>query len=163
VTDSAKIFPRNLTARAAHSVVGNPDISRPEDSVANCFPGLDMDVRNLDRRFFPGLVFEFVSEGNVPEPDRLGALLLYPDGRGDTDLRPEYLDQLGPSDRDLIAPLRAKLFEKLNGDLQTQLSEGSWYLDWIEQGGKRISTAEGEPGDKRTYLDGLVVWRLVRG
>lgn len=163
MTDGAKIFPRNLTARAAHSVVGNPDISRPEDSVANCFPGLDMDVRNLDRRFFPGLVFEFVSEGNIPEPDRLGALLLYPDGRGDSDLRPEYLDQLEPSDRTWIAPLRADLFGKLNGELQDQLANGTWYLDWVEQGGTRISMTEVRPEGPPAPLDGLVVWRLVRG
>jgi hypothetical protein len=161
VTDGTKIFPRNLTARAAHVVAGNPDISRPEDSVGNCFPGLDMDVRNLDRRFFPGLVFEFISDGDTPEPDRLGALLLYPDGRGDTDLQPEYLDQLEPADRALIAPLRAELFKRLIGDLQGQLADGTWYLDWIEQGGKRISTRAPKPDN--SPLDGIVVWRLVRG
>jgi hypothetical protein len=161
VTDGKKIYPRNLTARAAHVVVGNPDISRPEDSVGNCFPGLDMDLRNLDRRFFPGLVFEFVSDGDTPEPDRLGALLLYPDGRGDPELQPEYLDQLGPEDRALIAPLRATLFKQLIGDLQGKLASGTWYLDWIEQGGKRLSTRT--PPPENLPLDGIVVWRLVRG
>lgn len=161
MTDGTKIFPRNLTARAAHVVAGNPDISRPEDSVGNCFPGLDMDVRNLDRRFFPGLVFEFISDGDTPEPNRLGALLLYPDGLGDPELQPEYLDQLGPADRALIAPLRAALFKRLIGDLQDQLATGTWYLDWIEQGGKRISTKT--PPPENLPLDGIVVWRLVRG
>ena len=60
-TPGHKIFPRNLTAQADYLVPGNPVISRPEDAVANCFPGLELDVRNLDRRFFPGLVFNFVS------------------------------------------------------------------------------------------------------
>src|SRR5262245_6330297 len=44
-----KIVPRNLTARAA--IFGNPAITRPEDAVGNCYPGLEIDVRNLDRRF----------------------------------------------------------------------------------------------------------------
>src|SRR5277367_491123 len=66
-----KIFPRNLTARAEFSVAGSPIVTRPEDAVANCYPGLELDVRNLDRRFFPGLVFNFV------EPD--GAKLAYAD------------------------------------------------------------------------------------
>ena len=48
-----KIFPRNLTALAEYLVPGNPVITRPEDAVANCFPGLEIDIRNLDRRFFP--------------------------------------------------------------------------------------------------------------
>src|SRR5215470_9056146 len=52
-TPGHKIFPRNLTAQADYLVPGNPVISRPEDAVANCFPGLELDVRNLDRRFFP--------------------------------------------------------------------------------------------------------------
>ena len=47
--------PVNLTARAAYLVPGNPAITRPEDAVANCYPGLELDIRNLDRRFFPGL------------------------------------------------------------------------------------------------------------
>src|SRR5947209_2202598 len=78
-----KIFPRNLTARAGYLVPGNPVVTRPEDAVANCFPGLEVDIRNLDRRFFPGLVFEFVADG---------AWLAYVDALEDPDLqlpRPE--------------------------------------------------------------------------
>jgi hypothetical protein len=163
MSDGGKIFPRNLTARAAAAIAGNPDISRPEDSVGNCFPGLDMDVRNLDRRFFPGLVFEFVSSGYAPEPERMGALLLYPDGRGDTDLRPEYLNQLEPAVRAWLAPLREDLFARLTGDLQDTLADGSWYLDWIEQGGTRISMNQAQPDGSSAPLDGMTVWRIVRG
>ncbi|MFI8497735.1 ferritin-like domain-containing protein [Streptomyces sp. NPDC085524] len=54
-----KIFPRNLTARAAHVVRGNPSGSRPESGVDNCFPGLEFDQRNLDKAFFPGLTVDF--------------------------------------------------------------------------------------------------------
>jgi Ferritin-like len=54
-----KIFPRNLTARADYIVAGNPANSRPEAGVDNCFPGLEFDQRNLDQRFFPGVVLYF--------------------------------------------------------------------------------------------------------
>ena len=70
-----KIFPRNLTARAAYIVPGNPASSRPEDGVDNSYPGLEIDVRNLQKYFFPGLYFE-VYRGNgarlagLTPPDR---------------------------------------------------------------------------------------------
>ncbi|MGH3568100.1 MAG: ferritin-like domain-containing protein [Pseudonocardia sp.] len=54
-----KIFPRNLTARADAIVRGNPATTRPESGVDNCYPGLEFDQRNLDKAFFPGLLFEF--------------------------------------------------------------------------------------------------------
>src|SRR5215212_6443317 len=54
-----KIFPRNLTAYADYNVKGNPPISRPESGVDNDFPGLEFDHRNLERSFFPGLIFEY--------------------------------------------------------------------------------------------------------
>ena len=131
-----KIFPRNLTAQAAYLVPGNPVVTRPEDAVANCFPGLEIDIRNLDRRFFPGLVFEFISEG---------ARLAYVDVYEDPDLKSD----------DAAAQ---KLYLQLSDDdLQDTLSKGHWYLDWIEQGGKRMSMHwQGEP------LGDIFVWRLVR-
>ena len=54
-----KLFPRNLTARADYVVRGNPVISRPESGADNSHPGLEFDQRNLDRGFFPGLLFDF--------------------------------------------------------------------------------------------------------
>jgi hypothetical protein len=56
---TTRIFPRNLTARAAVQIVGNPVTSRLESGVGNCFPGLEFDHRNLDRRFFPELIINF--------------------------------------------------------------------------------------------------------
>ena len=53
-----KLFPRNATAKSHHWVTGNPVTTRPESGVDNCFPGLEFDQRNLDKRFFPGLEFE---------------------------------------------------------------------------------------------------------
>ena len=40
--------PRNRTARAAHRVIGNPASAGLDASVGNCFPGLEIDVRNLE-------------------------------------------------------------------------------------------------------------------
>ncbi len=57
---NSRIIPLNLPARLAEEVDGNPVISRLESAVANSFPGLEVDIRNLDRRFFPGLVFSFI-------------------------------------------------------------------------------------------------------
>src|SRR6516225_9994089 len=36
-------------------VAGNPMSTRLESGVGNCFPGLECDLRNLERRFFPFL------------------------------------------------------------------------------------------------------------
>ena len=60
---SRKLFPRNATARSHHWVIGNPVTTRPESGVDNCFPGLEFDQRNLDKRFFPGLEFELHAAG----------------------------------------------------------------------------------------------------
>ena len=54
-----KIFPRNLTARAEQIVRGNPASSRPESGVQNCFPGLELDLRNIEQVFLSGMFFEF--------------------------------------------------------------------------------------------------------
>jgi hypothetical protein len=163
MTQSAKVFPRNLTARAQYRVAGNPNISRPEDSVANCFPGLDLDLRNLDRRFFPGLVFEYVSASDDADTGRAGALLLYLDPRGDTDLRPEYPSQLEEDTARWVEPLRATLFSQLTGSIGDQLGKGGWYLDWIEQKGKRLPMSRRQPDGSVPPHDGIIVWRLVRG
>ncbi len=56
---SRKIHPRNLTAHADSWQRGNPVTARPESGVDNSFPGLEFDQRNLDKRFFPGLEFEY--------------------------------------------------------------------------------------------------------
>jgi hypothetical protein len=158
-SDIKKVFPRNLTARAAYRVAGNPVVTRPEDAVANCYPGLELDVRNLDRRFFPGLVFEFVARSDVGAPytesERYGALLSYVDVYGDPDLQ-----------------LDTDVARDLLNQLQNLDFSGQWYLDWVEQAGKRIRMSWLRPDPTRedperrqthpTPLDGLYVWRLVR-
>jgi hypothetical protein len=145
-----KIFPRNLTARAAYLVPGNPVVTRPEDAVANCFPGLELDVRNLDRRFFPGLVFEFVDDG---------ARLAYVDARQDPDLQVNAAEAQRVYKSLNIKPEKAQhLYDQLTGDEEAWLSEGRWYLEWIRQGRKTLSMGRGrdEP------LDSYTIWRLIR-
>ena len=43
---------------------GNPISTRLESGVGNCFPGLEFDIRNLERRFFPFLEVEFGADSN---------------------------------------------------------------------------------------------------
>lgn len=61
--DRIKLIPRNVAAlrrgqnqqNGARLVAGNPVSTRLEAGVGNCFPGLECDLRNLERRFFPFL------------------------------------------------------------------------------------------------------------
>ena len=62
-TGPIKLIPRNVAALrrgqsptgAVRLVPGNPVSTRLESGVGNCFPGLECDLRNLERRFFPFL------------------------------------------------------------------------------------------------------------
>jgi hypothetical protein len=64
---STKLLPRNVAAlrrgqtpeAATRVTAGNPISTRLESGVGNCFPGLEFDMRNLERRFFPFLEMEF--------------------------------------------------------------------------------------------------------
>ncbi|MFZ6780175.1 ferritin-like domain-containing protein [Undibacterium sp. Ji83W] len=61
--DIIKLIPRNAAAlrrtqtadSAITPVAGNPVSTRLESGVGNCYPGLEADLRNLERRFFPFL------------------------------------------------------------------------------------------------------------
>src|SRR5436190_19621102 len=65
-----KLLPRNATAlrktqdstRAPRLVAGNSVATRLESGVGNCFPGLECDLRNLERRFFPFLEIDIESQ-----------------------------------------------------------------------------------------------------
>lgn len=153
-----KIFPRNLTARAAKQVVGNPVNTRLESGVGNCYPGLEFDQRNLDRRFFAGLVFEFVSQADADTPDstRSGALMLRVE-LTDPELNP-VIHASNPDIAEAAKKLQPALREANNN-----LSKGVWYLDTLEQGGIRIPLYETDTLDGNIVpLDGIFVWRLVR-
>jgi hypothetical protein len=141
-----KIFPRNLTARAGHQVVGNPVVTRLESGVGNCYPGLEYDHRNLDRRFFPGLIFDFVSQSDAVSPNaRRAGLRLVSVESDDPELQ---------NDIDLLAQIEENA---------EALGKGSWFVDEIEQHGKAILTyTEGEKG--KVFLDGLaIIYNIVRG
>jgi Ferritin-like len=167
MANTGKIFPRNLTARAAYQIVGNPDSTRPEDAVGNCYPGLEADLRNLDRRFFPGLVFNFVARRDIDAPytdkHRYGALLAYTDPWGDTDLQPDAVARLEEGERSWVQPLAGPLLAALTGDQGDSLATGEWYIDWIEQSERHLSMMQVMPDGSKSGLDGLFVWRLVRG
>jgi Ferritin-like len=137
-----KIFPLNLTARAAALVPGNPVTTRLEGGVGNCFPGLEFDHRNLDRRFFPGLVFEFGSSQGAP---------LVKVNPGDPDLDPKTFEGLSSDAPD--PGIQSVLRTALGGHPGKLLLEGSWVLDSIAQAGRTIAVRD---------LAGLTVWRLVR-
>jgi hypothetical protein len=139
-----RIFPRNLTALASRQVTGNPVNTRLESGVGNCYPGLEFDQRNLDRRFFPGLVFEFSSGTQA------GAHLVEVNA-DDPDLNPLTFAS-NPADRP-DAATQSALAAELGGDTGDTLRQGSWFLASITQKPRTISM-QGE--------DGMVVWRFVR-
>ena len=149
-----KIFPRNLTARAERRTAGNPDNTRLESGVANCFPGLEFDHRNLDRRFFPGLVFDFNSNAGPADLLRTGARLVQVD-TADPDLNPG--DDATADRRAAARPLR-RCTERRQGG--TTLGSGNWFLDSITQGGRKIPLSV-QPDGTAGPQDGLIVWRLV--
>jgi hypothetical protein len=146
-----KIFPRNLTARAEREVTGNPVTSRFESGVANCFPGLEFDLRNLDNRFFPGLFFHVITKPLAPV---IGSL---PNLQG---VKLAYLDFL----EDQMLPMNSReqwvqdLIAAYLGPTGDKLSSGRWYLEWIEHENRRISMYDAD----HTPLDGETVWALIR-
>jgi hypothetical protein len=45
-------------AASPRQIAGNPVMTRLESGIGNCFPGLECDLRNLERRFFPFMEIE---------------------------------------------------------------------------------------------------------
>jgi hypothetical protein len=131
-----KIFPRNLTARAAVRIAGNPVTTRLESGVGNCFPGLEFDHRNLDRRFFPGLVFNF-----GVAPPLLAA----------TDDRDPALTDRVPSDAPQLSAALTAAFDRLG--------QGEWRLTSLAQGGRTIDL---QALANTQQFDSASFWRLVR-
>lgn len=145
------IKPRNLTARAAHRVLGNPASAGLDASVGNCFPGLEIDVRNLDGRFFPGMVFWVVTQPLAPVPEAL------PNQAGILLHGLDFLqDPMLPADSP--EPWVQTLLGQLNGAEGVALAAGRWYLSWVEQGGQRISLDQVDG----TPYDGELAWRFLR-
>ncbi len=148
-----KIFPRNLTARLAYQAAGNPVSSRLEDEVGNCFPGLGIDLRNLDRRFFPGLVFNFAGrehrELDPENPQLYGARLASVEDECDADLH--------TSD-----PVAIALLAEFHSPRGRALRVGEWFIETITQGDKEIALYDRNSHGDRIPMDGMAVWRIVR-
>jgi hypothetical protein len=64
----AKLIARNVAAirrfvnpsSVPPAAAGNPVSTRLESGIGNCFPGLECDLRNLERRFFPFLEMDII-------------------------------------------------------------------------------------------------------
>jgi hypothetical protein len=141
---NSRIIALNLPAKASTEIAGNPVITRLESAIANCFPGLEIDHRNLDRRFFPGLIFDFLSVSSaVPQSNGIGARLVAVD-----------LD-------DPNVPKEKSFLEQLQR-LQAALTNGKdIFLDSLQQGSSETIELSNKK-ESEGPLDGLVVWRLVR-
>jgi len=146
VTEQARggpFVPLNLSARLQRSAVGNPAGARLASGVANCFPGLEFDHRNLDRRFFPGLVVEF-ADPVVAQPSMGGVVTL-------VDLDDPVLADAAGTHPDLSADLAA-LAAEMAADPR------AWWIVRIVQGGVAIDPQ----AIHGLGLDSLGTWRIVR-
>ena len=82
--------PSNLVSMTA----GNPVSTRLESGIGNCFPGLECDLRNLERRFFPLL-----------ETDPIGNFIFLASVDTDGVARAEAVGDLSQTDASIYAGL----------------------------------------------------------
>ncbi len=131
--------PLNLSARLNSAATGNPASTTLASGVANCFPGLEFDHRNLDRRFFPGLVVEFAD----PEREResLGGAVLA------VDLDDPFLEEVAA-----VRPQLETLRDEMAGD------DRQWWLASVTQEGVTIDPRQ----LGGVALDSTGTWRVVR-
>jgi hypothetical protein len=94
-----KLIPRNAPAlrklreknQQPHLVAGNPISTRLESGVGNCFPGLECDLRNLERRFFPFLEMDMPdTEISLARVDIDGAMAARSAGKIEQDALDAY-------------------------------------------------------------------------
>nr|QEO74234.1 hypothetical protein [uncultured bacterium] len=134
---SAPLRPINLAARLSHRAVGNPEAASLASGVANCYPGLEFDHRNLDRRFLPGLVVEFDDSGSS---EAFGAVVV------EVDLDDPLL--ANSEHESLVRELTA-----LKADMEAR-PESLW---WI------VELAQGEAVTARElHREAMRAWRAVR-
>ncbi|WP_138467268.1 ferritin-like domain-containing protein [Poseidonocella sp. HB161398] len=159
-TPDRKIRPLNLSARAAgpempaypEPVLGNPAATLMDSGVGNCFPGLEFDLRQLDVRFFPGLVFSFPGVTPAGPDGTQGAQLVYADTTGDPVFAEDY-------------PWVADLALALGGPAGDALSDGQWYLHAVEQKGRRIELYDISVWQNAllyTPYEGEIAWWIIR-
>ena len=144
------------TPRYAEPILGNPVSTLMESGVGNCFPGLEFDLRQLDVRFFPGLVFEFPGITPAGPDGRQGARLVYADPDGDPILGEATIDS---------AQWIVDLKRQYAGPEGAALGDGDWYLFWVEQDGQRIEMydyALYQNAATRTPYEGETCWWIIR-
>ena len=157
--------PLNASARAAaegapryaEAILGNPVSTLMESGVGNCFPGLEFDLRQLDVRFFPGLVFEFPGVTPAGPDGTQGARLLYADPGGDPIIADHYTKD-GP---EWVTALK----QQFAGPEGAALADGTWYLHFVEQGGKRIMLYDYALYQNAASLvpyEGETAWWIIR-
>jgi len=67
---SNSIEPTNLTAQLHYRGTGNPPNSHPSTAVSNCYPGLEMDFRNIWKHIFEGIVLlEYTNQVIATDPN----------------------------------------------------------------------------------------------
>ena len=154
--NQADVADNSGNPKYAEPILGNPVSTLLESGVGNCFPGLEFDLRQLDVRFFPGLVFEF--PGVTPSgPDgSQGARLVYADPAG---------DQLLASDDHHQPEWVRKLKLQLAGPEGAALGGGTWFLHWVEQDNNRIEMYDYtlyQNAAVRTPYEGETCWWIIR-
>lgn len=107
------LVPRNRTAQIHYAALGNPVTSRPEMSVGNCCPGLEVDFRAVWRRLLEGIVLvehdNFVIETDKAHRELLHHRLLRIDGV------PVMAEMRGPSTSDPDKSIVLTTAENPNG------------------------------------------------
>lgn len=141
----------------AEPVLGNPVSTLMESGVGNCFPGLEFDLRQLDVRFFPGLVFEFLGVTPAGPDGTQGARLVYSDPAGD----PIIADHFTPDGPEWVTDLKRQYAGPEGG----ALGGGTWYLHFVEQDAKRIMMYDYSLYQNAVGLvpyEGETVWWIIR-
>jgi hypothetical protein len=133
----ASIHPKNVSAQLAYHGLGNPPSTHPSTAISNCFPGLEMDFRNIWRHILVGIVLHessnlvvSVDENAPPKVKKLrGWSLVRVHGR------PLQIDFTGPV-QDPSDPARSTG----NGTLGTLDLEWSNALaEIVPLGGRRVT------------------------
>lgn len=123
-----EIKPKNLSAQLDYRGRGNPPSTHPRTFIANCFPGLEFDFRNVWKRFLVGV--ELHESANVivgVEPGSLAAQqgVAVEDELISIDGRPVEATIVGPTQvGEPDIPLRANNLEWTNSVAEVVVKAG---------------------------------------
>lgn len=155
--NAARVADANGVPVYPEPVLGNPVSTLMDSGVGNCFPGLEFDLRQLDVRFFPGLVFEFPGVTPAGPDGTQGARLLYADPGGD----PIIADGVSTEGPEWVTALK----RQFAGPEGSALGGGTWYLHFVEQDGKRIMMYDYSLYQNAASMipyEGETVWWIIR-